>query len=55
MASFPIKAEGKSKKQAARNLNIRLNECLALGFYKDGKTIYQASDNRIVALCLVHS
>jgi hypothetical protein len=56
MARLPIQAEGKSKKQAARNLNRRLHEAEVLGLYKDGKTLYMVSQTgTVVAMTCVHS
>jgi hypothetical protein len=55
MGQCPLIAEGKTKKQAGKELSRKLNDALEMGMHKDGETIYQAKDGKIVAMCCVHS
>jgi hypothetical protein len=56
MARLPIQAEGKTKKHAQRELNRLLTQAeRGFGLYKDGKTMFVQKDDKIVAMCCVHS
>ena len=45
-----IQAEGKTKKQATRELNRRLTTSRIMGLFKDGKTHYLFRDGKHIAI-----
>lgn len=55
MAQVMLQAEGKTKKQAARELSRHINLAREMNLYKDGRTAYMAKDGKILAVCCVHS